>query len=99
MTEDKRTLAVPEETAVPTTGQFDVVVDADLDEPEVRDHHDDSVDEGLDDATREKFGDLYRDYEEVRESGSAAERVDVLERIVEQLTVLTTGQTVEQLKN
>lgn len=99
MTENKRTLAVPEETAVPTTGQFDVVVDADLDEPEVRDHQDETVDEDLDEATREKFGNLYSDYEEVRESGSAAERVDVLERIVEQLTVLTTGETVDQLKN
>lgn len=99
MTEDNRVLAVPAETTVPTPDQFEVVVDEDLDEPEVRDRPDADGRPDLDESTRETLAGLYGDYDEVRESGDVADRVDALERIVEQLTVLTTGETVEQLKN
>lgn len=99
MTENNRVLAVPAETTVPTPDQFEVVVDEDLDEPEVRDRPDADGESDLDEATRETLADLYSDYEEVRETDDLADRVDALERIVEQLTVLTTGETVEQLKN
>lgn len=99
MTGYNRVLAVPAETTVPTPDQFEVVVDENLDEPEVRDRPDADGGPNLDEVTREALADLYSEYDEVRETGDVADRVDALERIVEQLTVLTTGETVEQLKN